>query len=121
MWRDPVPSPWAPGQRVSGAPVVAWAAVARTAFEWTRGTPRAYQHESDWPTLITRTFCGECGSTLTYERTDDPSIDVATSSMDDPDLVRPDRHVYASRKHAWVVLDDGLPQHDKAPQRPALG
>jgi hypothetical protein len=42
----------------------------------------------------------------------DPPARVAVSlaTWDDPVAVRPQAHIWVSRKLPWVALDDGLPQ-----------
>lgn len=103
----------------TGAPIVTWFSVERRNVDWTAGEPRAYRHRSDWPTPITRRFCGECGSALTYEREGSEQVDLTAATLDDPDAVSPAFHVYASRQIAWLHLGDGLPRYDKLRPDPA--
>jgi nitrite reductase/ring-hydroxylating ferredoxin subunit len=59
-----------------------------------------------------RGFCRKCATPLFSEPLDRPSlIGVALASLDDPDALPPQMHVWTSRKVAWLKLDDGLPQY----------
>jgi hypothetical protein len=60
--------------------------------------------------LVTRTFCGRCGSPLTYRNDKVPGrIDVMTCSLDNPEAFAPTFHVWAGEKLEWDVISDGLP------------
>ena len=61
---------------------------------------------------MARTFCGQCGTPLTWQRLDNPeSIDVTAGSLDDPEVVRPDYYLWTARRLSWVHLSDDLPEH----------
>ncbi len=95
----------------SGATLMTWVEVPRASFAWTAEPPAAHQHDSDWPTEITRAFCGECGTSLTYERADSEFLDVSVGSLDDPASVSPAHHVYIDSKIPWLEMGDDLPRH----------
>jgi hypothetical protein len=97
----------------SGATLMTWVEVPRAAFEWRGEEPASYRHESDWKTPVTRRFCGNCGTSLTYERDESDFLDVAVGSVDDPEAVRPAHHVYDSRRIEWVDVADQLPRYEK--------
>ena len=62
---------------------------------------------------VTRGFCGQCGSPLTYRNDAEPaSIDVMTCSLDDPEAFAPGFHVWVGHKLAWERLADGLPAYE---------
>src|SRR5215471_10261711 len=69
-------------RRATGAQGVAWIIVKRSQFQFVKGTPRRYQTETGaW-----RTFCGSCGTSLTYETDKRPNdIDITTGSPDHPE------------------------------------
>ena len=93
-------------RKASAAALVPWIHVAAASFAFTAGRP--IEFKSSPP--VTRTFCGRCGTPLTY-RTESygPKIDVTTCSLDDPEAFPPIGHVWASHKLSWVRLADGLP------------
>ncbi len=97
----------------TGATLMTWVEVPRAAFEWIAGEPASYRHESDWKTAITRRFCADCGTSLTYERDASDWLDVAAGSLDDPGAVAPAHHVYHASRIGWLEIDDQLPRHDR--------
>jgi len=98
-------------RRVSGAPVVAWITVAPEAFAFTQGRPKRYASSAK----VERRFCGQCGTQLTYARTDDDTyIDIATATLDKPDAFPPTHHSWLSHGIKWVKFGDGLPAFPKS-------
>lgn len=97
-------------RRISGALVVAWVSVDTDAFAITKGEPALYASSPG----IARQFCGACGAQLTYARDDDDSfLDVATTTLDDPNAFPPTHHSWLSHDVAWVKFGDGLPNFQK--------
>lgn len=96
-------------RRASAAAIVPWITVNSEHFAFNAGQP--VEFNSSPP--VTRTFCGRCGTPLTYRNTGYVGkIDVTTCSLDDPDAFPPVGHVWASHKLSWVKLADGLPCHE---------
>jgi hypothetical protein len=63
----------------------------------------------------TRRFCGQCGTSLTFEGEDAPSeIDITTASLDDPNAVPPKDHTRAGSRLVWDKICDGLPSYNEA-------
>jgi hypothetical protein len=95
----------------TGAPLVSWFSVARSEFRLTRGTPSRFRSSAQ----ATRSFCGRCGTQLTFERDDLPlELDVTTCSLDQPELVPPRDHTWTSSQLPWIDLGDPLPRHPSA-------
>ena len=95
-------------RRTSGAPFVTWFTVAQGNFHWLSGQPAAFESSPG----VTRAFCRDCGTALTFARSDiDGEIDVTTCSLDAPAEVPPEDHVFTAGKLPWIKLSDGLPQH----------
>jgi hypothetical protein len=79
-------------------------------FTLLRGEPREF-HSSP---QVTRSFCGVCGTPLTYRNEDHPDeIDVMTCSLDNPETYPPSHHIWVSHRLGWVQLSDGLPTYDQ--------
>jgi hypothetical protein len=98
-------------RRTTGAPFVAWFSVRRDAFRFVAGTPTRFNSTAK----AFRSFCGRCGTQLTFESDDTPAeIDITTASLDDPAAVAPRDHIWTRSRLAWVRLADGLPEHRKA-------
>ena len=58
-----------------------------------------------------RGFCDRCGSTLTmHETVLDDRVQVALGSLDRPEKVRPDDHVWTESQLPWLRIDDDLPR-----------
>ena len=93
-------------RRAAGSPVVAWLTFATTDFQFSKGQP--VEFTSSPP--VRRTFCGTCGTALTYAHRDSPaSIDVTTCSLDAPQSFPPTHHSWLSDDVEWVKFGDGLP------------
>ena len=93
-------------RRVAGSPVVAWLTFPIAQFQLVAGTPSVF-HSSQ---PVRRTFCGSCGTPLTYEHADSPgSVDVTTCSLDSPGAFPPTHHSWLSHAVGWVRFGDGLP------------
>lgn len=93
-------------RRAAGAPMVGWFTVPRAAYRVVAGTPVSYRSSAE----AVRTFCGACGTPLTFASTRFPEeIDVTTCSLDDPEQAPPRDHTRTADKLTWVTLADGLP------------
>jgi len=105
-------------RRQTGAPAVVWAGFASEAIVFD-GTPRRRQSS---PHII-RSFCGECGTPMSYEDDRLPGeYYLHTGIFDEADRLVPDRHGYVSSKLFWLHLEDGLDRHDRLTRsRPPRG
>ena len=99
-------------QLALGGAFVTWAKVPAEEFAFIRGEPKICEKAPG----ITRGFCGDCGTTLTYAAKQevegqDWSADAwfSATTLDDPSIVTPETHVYVSHKQPWIKLCDGLP------------
>ncbi len=102
-------------RRITGAPVVVWATVASTAFHWTSGAPREYASSA----TAVRSFCSVCSTSLTFAEPAHPrTLDVTVASMDDPDAITPQGHIWTASRLRWCEIDDDLPHHRYAPPLP---
>ena len=95
-------------RRTSGAPFVTWSEVDAEHFRFTAGEPRSFEARPK----VTRTFCGACGTPITYQHADDPgAMDVTTASFDEPERAKPEDHVWYDRCLPWIRLADDLPRY----------
>jgi hypothetical protein len=105
-------------RRASGAAFVTWFSVASTGFQVMQGKPLRYRST---PGAV-RSFCGACGTALTFQRDDLPGeIDITLCSLDDPDALAPEDHTYVRSRLRWVKTCDGLPEHTVARPNPGEG
>jgi hypothetical protein len=95
-------------RRASGAHVIAWLAVRTEAFRFTHGSPREFVSSPP----VRRSFCADCGSPLTYRHRDSPeTVDVTIATLDDPNAVVPEYHVWMEDALRWEDLCDTLPKY----------
>jgi hypothetical protein len=63
---------------------------------------------------LLRLFCPVCSTYLFGEPIDRPGyMSINVDSLDDPSALAPEMHIWVESKIAWVMLDDGLPQHEQ--------
>ncbi len=104
-------------RKASGAAMLTWATVNEADLEWIAGEPSFYRYTSDhYPAPVERCFCGRCGSQLGWHCLDDGTFDLTAGSLDDPDLVEPQRHVFVRGKVRWLHTSDGLPDFETTPR-----
>lgn len=103
-------------QLALGGAFVTWAKVPADKFRVTKGAIKTVEKTPG----ITRGFCADCGTTLTYaaegevdgqDWTDDAWFSAV--SLDDPSIIVPRSHVYASDMQRWIKLADDLPTFEK--------
>ena len=104
-------------QRRSGAPAVATVEVPAGGLAFVQGEPVAYRSS---PTAE-RLFCRDCGTELYFTLLDDPpSLSLNLGTLDDPEAVRPTKHIWTSSQLSWFDVADGLPRHaEHAPEAKA--
>ena len=92
-------------RRAAAAPVVAWITVPANRFAFTRGRPTEFHSTPP----VTRTFCPECGTPLTYRHAERAvNIDITTCSLDAPERFPPTHHSWLGDDLNWVRFGDGL-------------
>jgi len=101
----------------AGAPSVAWVIFGSRDFMFSAAQPARFRSSPG----VTRTFCSQCGTSLTYQRdAEADTIDVTTASLDSPDDFAPTREIWIAHKLAWERPNDTLPQFPES-SRPAGG
>jgi len=81
---------------------MAWVTVDRVFCEFLSGNPQPFQASPG----VVRTFCGSCGSPLTFEESKAPdSLDVATVALDHADGFAPTRELWLDHKLTWEAVD----------------
>lgn len=94
-------------RRVSGAPVLCFVHFPVGAFTWVAGGPTRYRSSAN----AQRGFCPRCGSTLTmHEPVIADRVQVTLGSLDHPEAVRPDDHVWTSEQLPWLRIEDDRPR-----------
>jgi len=99
-------------RRHSGAPVVAWALVAKDQLK-VEGETREYASSEHGR----RHFCPKCGTGLFY--TSDTifpgQIDVQLATLDDPDVFVPDAQIQFAERIGWMDRLDEMARFDHFP------
>ena len=87
---------------------MAWFTVPPDSVRFVAGEPRRFKSSEH----ATRSFCPDCGTTLTYQSTRTPGeLDITTCSLDEPEQVAPKDHTFVRSKLSWVTVADGLPAY----------
>lgn len=68
-----------------------------SAFAWTRGAPKHFQSSNK----VRRGFCGDCGTPLTFEWSDEV-MELAIGAFDDPSPIRPVAQLAKDAALPWV-------------------
>jgi hypothetical protein len=99
-------------QLYGGAPAMPFASVRSEDFAWTRGEEKVCWIRSS--SFGRRAFCSDCGSPLQVRVAHQPeSVDFPIITLDDPDAIAPQFHIFWSSKVAWFDPGDDLPRHDR--------
>ena len=97
-------------RKASGGAAMPWISVPRERFRFTRGTPAIYKSSPS----AERSFCGRCGSPLTFfTEGAAEDIDVSLGTLDHPEDHPPDRHIFSASKLRWLHLDEHLPEYEE--------
>lgn len=83
--------------------------VIANGLEWTRGRRQMFASSN----VSQRGFCAECGTPLSLENFDDDQIEIATGTLDDPELAPPTLQI--NHRYARSFTDDvgKLPEPDR--------
>jgi hypothetical protein len=92
-----------------GAAFATFAAYPAGRFRITAGDELLRDYPSS-PEVVRR-FCSVCGSSLTWQRVDQPDHIWLTAGTLDGDPGRPvDEHIFVADKAPWYTITDPLPQ-----------
>ena len=98
-------------QKLSGAPVLAWASFRLANFEYTKGAPKVYKSSPHGQ----REFCADCGSQIAFrDRERQGTIEINVGTMDEPEKFPPEHHIWCSSQVDWFQTDDTLPRHPES-------
>ncbi len=81
------------------------------------GEIKFYDSPADSGNIVSRGFCGDCGSAILSRNSSMPGMAfIRASSLDDPGAVTPSMIVYASRAPKWDIMDPSLPSFAEMPE-----
>lgn len=84
---------------------------------WIHQEPASYQSSENFARL----FCSQCGSSLAQHNLSTAKIWLQIGTLDHPESVTPDLHMFADEKISWIKLKDALPRHAQWPTEIADG
>ena len=99
-------------RNVSGAPAMVFATVPADDYRVVKGADRLGLFRSTG--FGERQYCTACGTPLTMKVDHQPeSIDLTVASLDDPQRIAPEFHIFYGSKIGWFEPGDDLPKHAK--------
>lgn len=85
-------------RRATASPVTTWFGHPKESVSWSGDIPRSYESS----TGQVRTFCGTCGTPLSYESTRYPGeIHLYAALLDTPDLILPTTVYHEDERLPW--------------------
>jgi hypothetical protein len=103
-------------RRAAGAFSVVWATVRKEQLLFTGEAPQVFRSSAG----VQRSFCPRCGTTLSYERADQPdTIDLTVASLNAPEGFAPGHEVWLADALSWETLDPKLAHHPQDCPAPA--
>lgn len=97
-------------RRIAGAESVGWAVFDVGVFSFTSERPEEFRSSPG----VERSFCGTCGTTLTYENEGRALIDVTLASLDDSEVLTPTKETWCQDRISWNQLNDSLSHYDQS-------
>ncbi|NQX87678.1 MAG: GFA family protein [Halioglobus sp.] len=103
-------------QYISGGAANVALAMPLSGFRYTLGKPRDFKR-SDLESPVIRSFCPDCGTSLTSQPPAIPGIIILkVGTLDDPSACGdPEMAMYCSEKQSFHYLPNDMPQFDQFP------
>ena len=96
-------------RRAIGSPLNMWVGYRPNQFRATRGTPKSFSRTKG----VVRTFCPECGTSISYsDKGLSNELYLTIGFLDNPERFQPQAHAYWRMKLPWVSFADDLPRVD---------
>jgi len=96
-------------RRQCAAPMTTYIGLEEGRWRWIEGNPKTFESSPG----VTREFCGDCGSPLTFSSEKMTGLKhFHVNALDDPEAFPPERHVSIEEKLCWLHLNDGLPAQE---------
>ena len=95
-------------RRNTGSAFATFVGYSETQFRVIEGALHTYASSPG----VARSFCGACGTPLTYAAARYPGeVHLYVSTLDRPEVFEPKAHVHVEEQLPWLQLDDGLPRY----------
>ena len=98
-------------RRHTGAVFASAVGFSTEEISWTNEQPSMYRSSEN----CGRLFCSRCGSALAQQWLDIGMLWPLIGTLDHPESVLPEFHMFTEEQIPWLKLDDGLPRHSKFP------
>ena len=99
-------------QLFGGAPATPFASLPTDDFIWIEGESTVRWIKSS--SFGQRAFCAECGTPLQVRVDHQPeTIDFPIVTLDDPNTIQPEFHIFWGSKVRWFDPGDDLPRHQR--------
>jgi hypothetical protein len=96
-------------RRHTASAVAVFAGFDERSVQFTRGEPQVYESSPD----VWRSFCGTCGSPISYRSKRFPGeVHFYVGVMDQPDRYEPTAHVYFGEHVPWFDTRDSLVRYE---------
>ncbi|MCH7555435.1 MAG: GFA family protein [Proteobacteria bacterium] len=97
-------------RRASGSVVMTWAGYRGENYGIIEGSPLGHESSKG----VTRRFCGDCGTPLSYQSERYPGeVHITVGSLDHPEDMPPRGHVFTEEQISWLHIADDLPRFAK--------
>jgi hypothetical protein len=94
-------------RKAIGSPLTIWIGYRSDQVLYVNGAPKSY---SKTPGIV-RSFCGDCGTSISYEDQGLPSeVYISIGFMNDPARFEPEAHGYWEQRLPFVQMSDSLPR-----------
>lgn len=94
----------------SGSPAMAFATIPAKDYRIEQGADRISRFASS--DVGRRVFCSACGTPLLFQDGDAPeTIEVSLATLDEPDAVKPEFHIFYESRIGWADAADDLPRY----------
>ena len=107
-------------RRAIGSPLTIWVGYRPDELRWTRAVPKSFSKTSG----VTRTFCPECGTSISYfDEGIKDELYLTIGFFNNPERFSPKAHAYWQMKLPFIGFADDLPRVDTYSRErdPALG
>lgn len=100
-------------QKLSGTAHSTQSVIPEDAFN-VNGETSIFEKIADSGNLVVRRFCPNCGSPIYHTREGlKGKVVLRTSSLDDPEMVKPDKMAYERSAVSWDYIDPTLPRFNE--------
>lgn len=89
--------------------MLAWASFPAARFAYRKGSPRVFESSERGR----REFCEHCGTQILFRELGAPSVDVNMGSLDHPEALTPDYHIFTASRIPWFDTADDLPRYER--------